>query len=212
MEGAISSWGQLLSSSKDDFTVSQPACRDLDYADALCTSYWNTVMTKSTTYRTTSEANQKSAIKTKWASVRHDYHLISGVLTAWHVRLFKLRCFLHAAQVFSHPEKETTDPGRCLPSSPLGLQQLGAELKTCPQKQTSSTRNFDMLLHSSWCLWVNVCRGISGYKGLWIGGGGAFSDIITVSGTASRVCAHTNAISTRAVVIYCPLPTSERIP
>lgn len=53
-----------------------------------------------------------------------------------------------------------------------------------------------MLVDGSWLLWVNVSRGISGYEGLKMGGGGAFSHIITVSGATSSV--HTNAACTHS--------------
>lgn len=94
-------------------------------------------------------------------------------------------------QVFSHHYNQTIlHPSVSLPC---------LSLPAVPNTELHSTGR-DLLFDVSWYFSFDVRGGISGYTGLGTGGGGAFSDIITVGGTASAPIAQTHVA--RACVCF----------
>lgn len=120
-------------------------------------------------------------------------------------------------------ERRGSSPWCCLRGR-RDFRRLERETKNNKNKQlspkrthTSTTGKLVPALDGSQRLWVNVCRRISGQKGLRFGGGGAFSDIITDSGAGAHSRAHSRAplrarASLMQAVQCCALATSGHTP
>lgn len=117
-------------------------------------------------------------------------------LADWHIRLFDS---LRSVTGVQSPRRGADWSWGLLTFTPL-CSHVSRSHSKLSQTRSSPKRNFVMLFDCTWLLWVNVSRGISGYKGLRMGGGGAFSRVITVSRAASRVHTrtHINPAGTRS--------------
>lgn len=112
-------------------------------------------------------------------------------MTDWHKTTFLSILLCNRApvtQTRSGAEAEDSLPCLSVSLSP----RVSRGQWTVSRARSALTQNLDAMVDGSRFLWVNVCRGISGYEGLGAGGGGAFSHIITLSGAALRVHARTH--------------------